>query len=234
MPINRKCELGRHSVSSLGAAGQGHSIENEYVKLTWRFTAAVGTNRGTAYILYVSEADAESAIAHMHESQIDGAIINVSIVLPRRKFSPLPPTARRGANFDPRGPPPGRAGPPGVGVGIGGRGGRRSPGPMAAPGAGRFRSDTYRPRSASRSRSRSPLPAPGGSRRYRSRSASYSSRSESRSPRGRGRGRGGRGGGRRHDDHDSRRRSPSRASYDSYDRRSLSRGRSRSREWSRR
>ncbi|RDL41476.1 uncharacterized protein BP5553_01455 [Venustampulla echinocandica] len=63
------------------------------------------TNRGTAYILYTSEADAEAAIAHMHEAQIDGAVINVSIVLPRRKFSPSPPLARRGANIDPRGPP---------------------------------------------------------------------------------------------------------------------------------
>ncbi|TVY78310.1 RNA-binding protein with serine-rich domain [Lachnellula suecica] len=71
------------------------------------------TNRGTAYILYTSEADAEAAIAHMHESQIDGAIINVSIVLPRRKFSPSPPLARRGANIDPRGPPlPNFRGPP--------------------------------------------------------------------------------------------------------------------------
>ncbi|TAQ83847.1 hypothetical protein B7494_g7831 [Chlorociboria aeruginascens] len=72
------------------------------------------TNRGTAYILYASEADAEAAIAHMHESQIDGAVISVSIVLPRRKFSPSPPLARRGANIDPRapanirGPPPPR------------------------------------------------------------------------------------------------------------------------------
>jgi RNA-binding protein with serine-rich domain 1 len=44
----------------------------------------VNTNRGTAYILYVHEADAEAAIAHMHEAQLDGAVINVSIVLPRR------------------------------------------------------------------------------------------------------------------------------------------------------
>ncbi|KAJ0350402.1 hypothetical protein KNSL1_004075 [Colletotrichum chrysophilum] len=35
-----------------------------------------GTNRGTAYILYDHEADAEEAIAHMHEAQIDGAVIN--------------------------------------------------------------------------------------------------------------------------------------------------------------
>ncbi|KAK8074518.1 hypothetical protein PG997_009181, partial [Apiospora hydei] len=49
------------------------------------------TNRGTAYILYIHEADAEAAIAHMHEAQVDGATINVSIVLPRRKFSPRRP-----------------------------------------------------------------------------------------------------------------------------------------------
>ncbi|KAH8157057.1 hypothetical protein CIB48_g11190 [Xylaria polymorpha] len=42
-----------------------------------------GTNRGTAYILYVNETDAEAAIASMHEANLDGAIINVSIVLPR-------------------------------------------------------------------------------------------------------------------------------------------------------
>ncbi|KAJ5311202.1 hypothetical protein N7476_007062 [Penicillium atrosanguineum] len=49
------------------------------------------TNRGTAYILYYDPADAEAAIAHMHEAQLDGAILNVSIVLPRRTFSRSPP-----------------------------------------------------------------------------------------------------------------------------------------------
>ncbi|KAL8678521.1 MAG: hypothetical protein Q9186_005129 [Xanthomendoza sp. 1 TL-2023] len=34
------------------------------------------TNRGTAYILYANTTDAEAAIAHMHEAQLDGAIIN--------------------------------------------------------------------------------------------------------------------------------------------------------------
>ncbi|KAF4951296.1 hypothetical protein FGADI_7583 [Fusarium gaditjirri] len=93
-----------------------------------------GTNRGTAYILYDYEDDAEAAIAHMHEAQVDGSAINVSIVLPRRKLSPAPPTARRGANIDPRVPFAGaRGGPPGAGVGgnngIGGGGRRRaSPG----------------------------------------------------------------------------------------------------------
>ncbi|CAM1501818.1 Fc.00g038020.m01.CDS01 [Cosmosporella sp. VM-42] len=36
-----------------------------------------GTNRGTAYILYDFEGDAERAIAHMHEAQVDGAVINL-------------------------------------------------------------------------------------------------------------------------------------------------------------
>lgn len=51
------------------------------------------TNRGTAYILYCDPADAEAAIAHMHEAQLDGAILSVSIVLPRRTFSRSPPPA---------------------------------------------------------------------------------------------------------------------------------------------
>ncbi|CZS91548.1 hypothetical protein WAI453_011754 [Rhynchosporium graminicola] len=172
------------------------------------------TNRGTAYILYTSEADAESAIAHMHESQIDGAVINVSIVLSRRKFSPSPPLARRGLNLDPRAtfnaapsarpPPPGR---------------RRSPIP---PYGGRpeRNGDTYRP--TSRSRSRSP-------RRHRTRSKSASSRSRSPPRRGRGGGGGGGGGGRRASParNGGRRRSPSYSSYSSYEDRSRSRSRQR-------
>ncbi|MCJ1405194.1 hypothetical protein MMC11_008420, partial [Xylographa trunciseda] len=54
------------------------------------------TNRGTAYIMYNSPNASEAAIAHMHEAQLDGAVIHVSIVLPRRKFSRSPPPARRG------------------------------------------------------------------------------------------------------------------------------------------
>ncbi|GAP90222.1 putative RNA recognition domain-containing protein [Rosellinia necatrix] len=175
-----------------------------------------GHNRGTAYILYVNEADAEAAIASMHEATLDGAIINVSIVLPRRKFDPSPPTASRGANIDPRNPGPSFRGGPGRGAGGGGSGrgsgfggtrGNRSP---QRPGrSGRDNFDTYRPRSYSRSRS-------PPSRRNRSRSESYGSRSRS-PPRRRG--------GRResHDNYDvnrERRRSPS---YDS------ERGRSRTR-----
>ncbi|KAF5982727.1 RNA-binding with serine-rich domain-containing protein [Fusarium coicis] len=100
-----------------------------------------GTNRGTAYILYDYEDDAEAAIAHMHEAQVDGSAINVSIVLPRRKLSPAPPTARRGANIDPRVPFAGaRGGPPGAGIGgnngMGGGGGGGSGGGRrrASPG----------------------------------------------------------------------------------------------------
>ncbi|KAI7782678.1 hypothetical protein LA080_013014 [Diaporthe eres] len=87
--------------------GQYGPIDDMDVPLSRQF----GTNRGAAYILYVNEVDAEAAIAHMHEAQLDGATISVSIVLPRRKFSPPPPTATHGANYDPRLPPPGRGGP---------------------------------------------------------------------------------------------------------------------------
>ncbi|KAJ6787805.1 hypothetical protein PWT90_01482 [Aphanocladium album] len=143
-----------------------------------------GTNRGTAYILYDHEADAEAAIANMHEAQVDGATIHVSIVLPRRKLSPPPPTARRGANIDPRVPfNGGRRG----GGGGGGGGRRRRGGPPTSPsgGSGRYgpRSDVYRPGGGGSARSQSPPPGRGGSR-YRSRSpASYSSRSRSPPPR---------------------------------------------------
>ncbi|OTB02837.1 hypothetical protein M426DRAFT_24272 [Hypoxylon sp. CI-4A] len=178
------------------------------------------TNRGTAYILYVHEADAEAAIAHMHEAVLDGTVINVSIVLPRRKFSPTPPTASRGANIDPRLPAPGPrgggraagSGPSGGARGGSGFGGGRPPrSPQRYGRSGRDNFDTYRPRSYSRSRS-------PPTRRNRSPSGSYASRS--RSPRRRG-------GGKRdsHNDHDDdRRRSPS---YDSLRGRSRSRSRAR-------
>ncbi|KAK1573381.1 uncharacterized protein LY79DRAFT_593967 [Colletotrichum navitas] len=188
-----------------------------------------GTNRGTAYILYETEGDAEEAIAHMHEAQLDGAVINVSIVLPRRKISPAPPLARRGGGFDPRGPPLGGRGGRAMGGPHGGGGGpgffgQNGPRRGVSPPPARFgpRSDTYRPRSVSRSPTRSPGAAPpsrGGGSRYRSRSRSYS-RSPSPPPR--------RGGGGRGNDRNRRRRSPSQDSYDSYDgRRSRSPSRSR-------
>lgn len=133
------------------------------------------TNRGTAYILYYDPADAEAAIAHMHEAQLDGAILNVSIVLPRRKFSRSPPpVSNRGGG--------GRS-----------RFGKRSYGESPPRRQGRQRAgerrDTYRPQSLSRSRSpvrsrsysRSRSPPRRGSRRpesprqRRRRSPSYSS-----------------------------------------------------------
>ena len=115
------------------------------------------TNRGTAYVLYYDPADAEAAIAHMHEAQLDGAVLNVSIVLPRRAFS--------------RSPPPAQTGGPGFGrskYGSGHQG--RSP-PPRRYGRNRpvERHDLYRPRSSSRSLSPR-------------RSRSFSSRSPSRSP----------------------------------------------------
>ncbi|KAH7185704.1 uncharacterized protein B0J16DRAFT_139309 [Fusarium flagelliforme] len=179
-----------------------------------------GTNRGTAYILYDYEDDAEAAIAHMHEAQVDGSAINVSIVLPRRKLSPAPPTARRGANIDPRVPfSGGRGGPTGAGVGAnngmsgGGGRSRKSPGSRFGP-----RSDVYRPGSRSPSRSSVGPPSRSGGGRYRSRSNnSYSSRSRSRSPGPRRKTAG------RHGDNDARRR----GSINSYGERSRSRSRGR-------
>ncbi|KAK3372228.1 hypothetical protein B0H63DRAFT_527080 [Podospora didyma] len=201
---------------------------------------STGYNRGTAYLLFSDEAAAEAAVTHMHEAHLDGNIINVSIVLPRRKISPAPPIASHGANFDPRGPPPNPR-----------RGG-------AAGGHPSTSRNTYRPRSAdrlsrsrsperSRSRSRSPVVdrsrsrsrSPGvnhrryrsrsrspavGSRRHRSRSRSYSRSSSYTPPPTRG-GRGGRGNRRGRGGGRDRRRSPSYDSYDSYDRRSRSRSR---------
>ncbi|KAJ5935679.1 hypothetical protein N7466_005226 [Penicillium verhagenii] len=130
-------------------------------------------NRGTAYILYYDPADAEAAIAHMHEAQLDGAVLNVSIILPRRNFSQSPPPAIRNGGRQPKfGKGSHAKSPPR-------RQGRARPGEMH---------DSYRPPSFSRSRS----PRPRGSARpesphqHRRRSPSYSNYSHSdrsRSPR---------------------------------------------------
>ncbi|KAB8069284.1 hypothetical protein BDV29DRAFT_56429 [Aspergillus leporis] len=149
------------------------------------------TNRGTAYILYNDPADAEAAIAHMHEAQLDGAVLNVSIVLPRKAFSRSPPPtqgSRGGFGRQRHQPSDSRYSrpfpyPP------------RSPPPARRLGRARLteRHDLYRPRSQSRSRSprrsrslssergsASPLRRrgqllPSSSRRGRRRSPSYSS-----------------------------------------------------------
>lgn len=175
------------------------------------------TNRGTAYITFDSIGSAETAIANMHEAQLDGAVISVSIVLPRRRFSQSPPPRRALPAFerhDVRGPyrppPPGgpgarfRSPPPR----------RRSPfgGPPGRYGRSGPNTDTWvRGGRRSYSRSRSPRRSPS-----RSRSRSYSSRSPSRSPPPRRYSGGGHGrrespprGGQR------RRRSPSYSSYGS-------------------
>ncbi|RAH71922.1 RNA-binding protein with serine-rich domain 1 [Aspergillus aculeatinus CBS 121060] len=132
------------------------------------------TNRGTAYILYHDPADAEAAIAHMHEAQLDGAVISVSIVLPRRAFSRSPPPQSQGnigsfgRQSQGHGPSP-----------LDSRASRRSPFPQRSTSPRRARRsrpmdrhDIYRPRSPSRSRSPR-------------RSRSYSSRTPSVSPKGR-------------------------------------------------
>ena len=192
------------------------------------------TNKGIAYILYDSPTYAESAIAHMHEAQLDGALISVSVVLPRRRFSRSPPPRRpppnrfgephrfREAPSERRMPapdraygrpiPPPRASPPYRG-GARWSPGSRYGGPGGRGGGYRDRYDdarSYRPRSVSPSRS-----PPPRRRRRRRRSDSSRSRSPSRSP---PRGEGG-GGGRR-------RRSPS---YASFSDRSRSRDRGRGR-----
>ncbi|KAL1866047.1 hypothetical protein Daus18300_006948 [Diaporthe australafricana] len=65
--------------------GQYGPIDDMDVPLSRQF----GTNRGAAYILYVNEVDAEAAIAHMHEAQLDGATISVSLLrLPPRHTAP--------------------------------------------------------------------------------------------------------------------------------------------------
>ncbi|QQK40007.1 AAA family ATPase, putative [Penicillium digitatum] len=160
--------------------------EIEYLDLP--INKAFMTNRGTAYILYYDPADAEAAIAHMHEAQLDGAILNVSIVLPRRKFSRSPPPASIRGNG-------GRSR-----YGRGSFAGQSSPPRRHGGGRPAERHDIYRPQTASRSRSpvrsrsyssrsRSPPPHRGSprtdSRHRRRRSPSYSSygySSRSRSP----------------------------------------------------
>lgn len=149
---------------------------------------ALMTNKGIAYILYTQPSYAEAAIAHMHEAQLDGAVIAVSTVLPRRNRSPSlrrPSSGRygdvyregpvRGGEDSYRAPAtghwPGKRSPPR----RGGRGGA---------GRGRYGDrrvedrNSYRPGrgySDSPSRSRSPPPPAAGRR-----SPSYLSRSQSR------------------------------------------------------
>ncbi|KAL4788985.1 hypothetical protein BDV19DRAFT_41414 [Aspergillus venezuelensis] len=163
------------------------------------------TNRGTAYILYSDPADAEAAIAHMHEAQLDGAVLNVSIVLPKRAFSRSPPpVSNTRSNFGRQRHFPGRH--------SDNRPSHHSSYQQRASPPRRYgrsrpvdRHDVYRPRSLSRSRSRS-------TRRSRSLSSPSPSASP---PRNRARGR-------NESPRRGRRRSPSYSSYD-YSSRSRSR-----------
>jgi RNA-binding protein with serine-rich domain 1 len=179
-------------------------------------------NKGIAYILYTDAKHAKSAIAHMHEAQLDGAMINVSIVLPRRRFSRSPPPKKPPPNRfgEPhryrdgpgaRGPPPpdrafGRGPPPRPSPGYGSS--RRSPPRYGGRGGGY--SDRYDDRFSYRPRSYSPSRSPPPRRR---RSSSYESRyrspTRSRSPPRRRRDHSPPRGGGQH------RRSPSYSSYGS-------------------
>ncbi|KAL4994822.1 hypothetical protein BDV10DRAFT_197234 [Aspergillus recurvatus] len=146
------------------------------------------TNRGTAYILYHDPADAEAAIAHMHEAQLDGAVLNVSIVLPKRAFSRSPPPMSNArGKYGRQRHLPGRPA---------NHSSRHSPYQQRASPPRRYgrsrameRHDLYRPRSLSHSRSRSLSRSRSRSfSRSRSRSLSRSrsrslSHSRSRSPR---------------------------------------------------
>ncbi|KAK2737123.1 AAA+-type ATPase [Myotisia sp. PD_48] len=73
-----------HLREIFGAYGEIQSLE---LPMNRQFM----TNRGTAYIHYNQPADAEAAIAHMHEAQLDGAVLSVSIILPRLVKAGLTP-----------------------------------------------------------------------------------------------------------------------------------------------
>ncbi|KAF1999633.1 RNA-binding domain-containing protein, partial [Amniculicola lignicola CBS 123094] len=38
-----------------------------------------GTSRGTAYIMFEEPEHADNALVHMHEGQLDGAVLSVSV-----------------------------------------------------------------------------------------------------------------------------------------------------------
>ncbi|ROW13774.1 hypothetical protein VPNG_03663 [Cytospora leucostoma] len=76
-----------HLREIFGAYGPIHDMD---VPLSRQF----GTNRGAAYILYANEADAESAIAHMHEAQLDGATISFCSAESSRPRLRLPTVAQ--------------------------------------------------------------------------------------------------------------------------------------------
>lgn len=139
----------------------------------------------------------------MHEGEIDGCVVNVSIVLPRGILNTDPPLAARGANIDPRERRGNFNHPPGGGYSNDRRG------PMGPPTVYH-----HGPRPNNYGDPSSRVPPAGAGQRSRSRD-SYSSL-HTKSPR-RGYGGGGGGGGYdRHDDY--RRQSPPPYGYDNRDR----------------
>jgi RNA-binding protein with serine-rich domain 1 len=55
----------------------------------------VQSNRGVSYIEYANRADAEHAIAHMDNGQLDGKVLVCIFGEPPRRRSPTPPPRRR-------------------------------------------------------------------------------------------------------------------------------------------
>lgn len=55
----------------------------------------VQSNRGVSYIEYANRSDAEKAIAHMDNGQLDGKVLVCVFGEPPRRRSPTPPPARR-------------------------------------------------------------------------------------------------------------------------------------------
>ncbi|KAL1895339.1 hypothetical protein Cpir12675_003296 [Ceratocystis pirilliformis] len=118
----------------------------------------LGVNRGTAYILYFSEEDAEAAITHMHEAQIDSATINVSIVLKGSKFHHMPPQAQLGGSSSSARSGRNRKN-------NGGGGGRVGPPSGPRPGKGSRRgADIYRPGDGDKTTNAAPRRAAGNTR----------------------------------------------------------------------
>ncbi|KAI8576685.1 hypothetical protein K450DRAFT_118858 [Umbelopsis ramanniana AG] len=67
----------------------------EIVSTDFPFNSKLQSNRGVSYIEYANRSDAEKAIAHMDNGQLDGKILVCVFGEPPRRRSPTPPPARR-------------------------------------------------------------------------------------------------------------------------------------------